>query len=302
MTPISQTLPAGFNLVAGGTFTPPAASRLASTSVAVDTFAMAARPITNGQWLQFARGLGDDRFVLLNHNKATGVTEIVRRGPTMSDAAGERVGGPWVHSGRIHQCGANVLLKIIDSPSAANKKIDRSYDNDDEPVMELSHYHALAYCMLKTMESGGKYLYDLPTELQCEFVATERGTIDYGRARPTLFGVTNKKNVRGDGSTHVIIWSDALPAYRLLPVGFQADIPVHLWLREALPLGMMKEEDAWRRRIIHEGVDANGQLDLVEGEKRLRHDNVWPEFNISYGLERSFIFTALQPVIRLAAE
>jgi len=180
-----MTLPVGYSPIPGGTFTPHGAG----AQVTVAPFGMARTPVTNAQYGALSQSLGEDRFVLLEHDFESGATSLVRRSATAEAPASDPAYTPEWHAfdkGDALIFGSQILLKMVDNPSAQFDEAIRLFSGSTHPALGLSYFHAKAWCLLKSLEDGGAYHYDLPTDVQYEYVASNRGTQEYGTETGTL--------------------------------------------------------------------------------------------------------------------
>ncbi|MFH1236067.1 MAG: SUMF1/EgtB/PvdO family nonheme iron enzyme [Parcubacteria group bacterium] len=237
MTSRALTLPAGYNAIPGGKFTPLAGSSLGSAPITVPPFGIARTPLTNAQWGASAQSLGQDCFVLLNHDWNTEVTELVRHGKTPEVAArGTTVlqGDINFNRGDVMFFGSWILLKIEDNPSAKYDEEGRIFSGAKQPVVGITYFHAKAWCLLKSLEEGGRYLYDLPTDAQYEYVASNGGAKEYGTETGTLFGADGRKLAHidecnnGRGATVAV---DDSRYEQVLPFGVQTMGNVWRWIQ-----------------------------------------------------------------------
>jgi len=162
---VIQTLPAGFGQIPSGTL----------HGVPVAAFGMKRTPVTNQEFGE----VGRNQFVLLDHNWSTGETKLQKSGESVEEV----VGGPAFvpeginfNQGDILILGSIILLKMVENPSAQYDEEKRVFSGENQPAVGITYFHAQAYCLLKTLESGGKVKYALPTDLQYEYVASEGGT------------------------------------------------------------------------------------------------------------------------------
>jgi formylglycine-generating enzyme required for sulfatase activity len=172
----ASMLPAGFNAITAGIFQ---GNRIAE-------FGFKATPVTNQEFGE----VGQDRFILLDHDWNTGETTLKKS----EKSAEEVVGGPAFVSGGIHfdqgtilVLGSMIVLKMVENPSAQFDEKKRIFSGANQPAVGISYFHAKAWCLLKTLESGGEFVYDLPTDAQYKYVASERGTKEYGTETGTLY-------------------------------------------------------------------------------------------------------------------
>lgn len=212
-------------------------STLGSAPITVTDFGMARTPCTNEQWSASAQNLGRDSFVLLNHNWNTGITKLVPRGRTAEAAAR----GPIILSedfnfdvGDVMFFGSRVLLKMEDNPSAKYDEEGRIFSGAKQPVVGITYFHAKAWCLLASLKEGGRYLYDLPTDAQYEYVASNGGTKEYGTETGTLFGADGRKLAHIDEYNNCRGTTVAVddPRYeQVLPFGVQTTGNVWRWIQ-----------------------------------------------------------------------
>jgi formylglycine-generating enzyme required for sulfatase activity len=235
------TAPAGFSMIPGGTFAPLTGSTLGTAPITVTPFAMAQTPITNAQWAAVTQGLGQDRFILLNHNWQTGVTSLAGRGQTIEQTFGGpvRVGNADIGKinfdhGDVIVFGSQILLKMTDNPSAQYDSEGRVFSRVNQPVVGITYFHAAAWCLFKTLMADDGFVYDLPTDAQFEYVASNGGTQEYGTEGGRLFGPDGRKLAHideyRDGKGTTVDVDD--PRYvQALPFGVQTTGNVWRWIR-----------------------------------------------------------------------
>lgn len=233
--------PAGFSMIPGGTFTPLAGSTLGQAPITVVPFAMAKTPVTNAQLAAVTQGLGQDRFVLLEYNWKTGITNLVGRGQTVEKTVGGPVRTADADIGRINFdhgdvviFGSQILIKMTDSPSAQYDSGGRVFSRVSQPVVGITHFHAKAWCLLKTLMANDGWCYDLPTDAQFECVASNGGTQEYGTEGGRIFGLDGRKLAHIDeyqnGRGTTVDVDD--PRYvQELPFGVQTTGNVWRWIR-----------------------------------------------------------------------
>ncbi|HEX5037941.1 MAG TPA: hypothetical protein VFX30_12350 [bacterium] len=168
---ISPTLPAGYSLIPAGL----------SKGVEIASFGFKQTPVTNQEY----GDMGRNQFVLLDHNWATGETRLKRRGQDIEEV----VGGPTFvtenfnfDKGDILTLGSIILLKMAEDPSPPPNEYGRIFSGANKPAVGVTYFHAKTWCLLKTLENGGEFVYDLPTEAQYlhQFVVSDRRTKKYG--------------------------------------------------------------------------------------------------------------------------
>ena len=228
----TPTLPAGFNPVQAGPFVAGAYN-----GQKVEAFNMKATPVTNAEYGALATSLGQDRFVLLKHDFQNGETTFVRNGATAEAAAAEVVFTPDdeinFDQGDVMIMGSMILVKMVDNPSVKYDKQKRIFSGADQPAVGVTYFHAKAWCLLKSLENGGEYKYDLPTDLQYEYVASDRGTKIYGTATGTLSKDGRKlahiDERNGENGTTVSVNDPRYVQY--LPFGIQTIGNVYRWIK-----------------------------------------------------------------------
>jgi len=217
----APVLPDGYSAIPGGTFTPDGASAPRT----VDPFGKKMTPVTNEEYGAVATSLGEDRFILLEHDWETGVTELFRRGSTPEVAVQGPVEVPeyiLFDQGDVIIFGSQILLKMVDNPSALYDERGIVFSGDYQPAIGVSYFHATAWCLLKSVQDP-KFNYRLPTDLEYEAVASNFGKCEYGtEACTSLYNESGIKlaHVDEDG------YSDArstVPIYSLLY--FNQDLP-----------------------------------------------------------------------------
>ncbi len=227
----TMALPVGVNIVQAGTFV---AGVHNGTPVAA--FGMKATPVTNAEYGALATGLAQDRFVLLEHDFEGGETKIVRKGATAETAAAGPVFTPDginFNQGDVMITGSMVLVKMVDNPSFQYDKKGRVFSGADQPAVGVTYFHAKAWCLLKSLENRGQYRYDLPTDLQYEYVASDRGTKEYGTETGTLSKDGRKlAHIDEDNGEKGTTVSVNDPRYtQTLPFGIQTTGNVYRWTK-----------------------------------------------------------------------
>ncbi|GEM_PF-4054877 len=164
-----KTLPAGFNPIPAGQvlYGPHKGEK-------IEAFGFKVTPVTNAEWRAAATRLGGDRYILLEHDwSVTGETKFLKKGKTAEEA----LGGPAYipeeikfDKGDVMVFGSFILVKMVDDPSAQYDEGNKIFSGAKQPVVGISYFHATAWCLLKTLESGGKFKYNLPTEAEYEYV------------------------------------------------------------------------------------------------------------------------------------
>lgn len=248
-TPLT-TLPAGYIKIPACTFTPLPGSTLGNSPVSVDAFFMARTPVTNGQYGELARSLGPRRFALLNHDFKSGATTLVNSGATAAELV------PAVSANDLKQTnfdrgavlilGSQILVKMVDAPSAKyddRRRTGRAFDAPrifsapDQPVIGVSYFHALAWCELMSLRSNGAHYFTLPTDVQYEYVASDRGTKRFGTETGRLWknGMRSSRklahvdeNNSGRGTTASVYYGRYT---QNLPFGIQTTGNVDRWTR-----------------------------------------------------------------------
>jgi len=195
-TSFVAALPIGYNFVPAGIFVD---GDLAGT--AVDGFGMKETPVTNKEWGQAVEGMGADTFVLLAHDWETGETKLRNTGSNIQTAMGGPVNEPVLKSlqglqfdqGDVAILGGQILLKMVANPSAQyDRKEDKNekgriFSGERQPVVGLTWFHAKVWCLLQTIRSAGEWLYDLPTDLQFFYVASDKGAKRHGTSTGQIF-------------------------------------------------------------------------------------------------------------------
>lgn len=220
-------LPEGFRTIAGGTF----------CNKLIEIFGFKETPVTNAEWRQDVRRmLGQDRFVLLHHDWNTGETRMEKRGKSVEEVVGGLASVPYgmnFDRGDVLILGSQILLKMVDQPSAKYDETGRVFSGDKQPVVGISYFHAKSWCLLKTEENEGWVKYDLPTDLQYAYVASNKGRNQYGTEAGTLF--QGKKKLAHahefqDGRGTTVDVDD--PRYiQSLPFGVQTTGNIFRWIR-----------------------------------------------------------------------
>jgi formylglycine-generating enzyme required for sulfatase activity len=235
-------LPPGFNLIPAGQFVAGAHS-----GEQIAAFGMKATPVTNAEFGE----VGRNRYVLLDHDWGTGETRLRRAGESVEEVAGpdlcfERVD---FDQGDILILGSTILLKMVENPSAQYDGEKRVFSGANQPAVGIAYFHAEAWCLLKSLESGGEYQYDLPTDLQYEYVASDRGTKKYGTETGTLHKGKRKLAHIGEYKGTTVAVDD--PRYE-----------------QDLPFGVQTTGNAWR--LIKFNPDFKRPNDIFVGPYGLR--------------------------------
>jgi len=219
---VASILPAGFNPITAGIF----------QGAEIASFGFKQTPVTNSEF----GAVGRNQFVLLDHDWNTGETKLKKSGKSLEEV----VGGPAFVSeginfdqGHILVLGSTILLKMVENPSAQYDEKKRVFGGANQPAVGITYFHAKAWCLLKTLESGGEFTYDLPTDAQYEYVASDRRTKEYGTETGALFKGKRKlahidKFKDGKGTTVAV--DD--PRYEQdLPFGVQTTGNVWRWIK-----------------------------------------------------------------------
>jgi len=197
-------------------------------------------PVTNAEWGTVARGLGQDRFVLLHHDSETGETRIEKQGKTAEELLPEELrsdaSGVQFDQGEVVVLGSLVLLKMVDNPSAQYNQGERVYSGADWPAVGVTYFHAVTWALLKSQQEGGRYKYDLPTDKEHEYVASNAGKCDFGTEACTSLYASDGRKL-----AHIGEWQDGQgritvsvndPKYdQRLPFGVQTTGNVWRWIR-----------------------------------------------------------------------
>ena len=88
-----------------------------------------------------AKGLGKDRYVLLEHDFEKGETKIVRKGATAEAAAAGPVytpGGTNFDQGDVMIMGSMILVKMVDNPSAQYDESERLFSGANQPAVGVT--------------------------------------------------------------------------------------------------------------------------------------------------------------------
>lgn len=188
------TFPTGYSAIPAGNF----------HGKHISAFGFKQTPVTNAEYGDLATNRKGDRFVLLHHDWNTGNTRLVKTGQTATEVVKgpvlnaevlefDKEGFPFMNSvdinfdqGDIMIFGTAILVKMVDNPSAKYDKQKKVFSGANQPAVGLTYFHAKAWCLLKTLESHGKFSYNLPTDARYEYVASDRGTKEYGTETGTL--------------------------------------------------------------------------------------------------------------------
>lgn len=216
-------LPAGYALIPGATF----------AWETFGDFGFKQTPVTNGEWGDRVRGLGEDRFILMQHDSGTGATEIFTQGKDPASILGDKRECNW-DGGDILVEGSLVLFKLLENPSLLfdERERGRIFSGERQPVL-VSFFESMAWCLLNTAASGGRLKYDLPTDAQYEYVASNGGTQEYGTSTGGLYGPNGEKLAyfdeyrEGHGTTIPV--DD--PRNSFAPMGVQVAGNVFRWTR-----------------------------------------------------------------------
>lgn len=256
----TPTLPAGFSQIPGGDF----------RGISIPSFGIKQTPVTNAEWRKTAQSLGPDRFLLLSHDPLTGKVSLVKKGKTPGSVVENLVSAASVNferSGIIYLnrddlkidaagnlalkesdelppleddlskiiSGSLILLKMVDDPSAQYDEERRVFSAARQPVVGITYFHAMAWCLLNTLQGRGEFEYDLPTDEQYHYVASDRGTKRYGTETGELFEEkTGRKlahideDLDGMGTTVAV---DDSRYRQKLPFGVQTTGNVNRWIR-----------------------------------------------------------------------
>ena len=249
---MTQTLPSGFLRVPEGSFIGGERS-----GQRIDAFAMKATPVTNHEWATVPDGLGSEPYVQLFHDWNTGGTrfeKFVERpdfsllqqldsSPAVVNDPGEgndidRL-GVWIY-------GSAILVKIIRDPSALFNRVELDggyyggpekspvsifFNGQQQPVIGGSYFHYKAWCLLKSQLSNGVFTYDLPTDEQYDYVASDRGT--------KRFGTETGDEKRGDKK---LIHAAEIPNDGRMTA--EVDAPDY---EQNFPFGIQTAGNVWRR-------------------------------------------------------
>lgn len=194
--------------------------------------------MTNAEWTDLAKGLGEDRYVLLRHDSNTGETRIERKGKTAEELLPEDLGaeakGIQFDQGGVMIEGSLVLLKMVDKPSAIYDEEGRSFSGLPQPVVGVTYFHTVTWALLKSHAEGGRYQYDLPTDGQQQYVSSNAGTCKYGTEACTSLFKGERKLAHidedNDGKGTTVAVND--PRYeQKLPFGVQTTGNVWRWVK-----------------------------------------------------------------------
>lgn len=222
-------LPSGYALIQGATF----------AGETFGDFGFKQTPETNGEWGDWVRGLGEDRFVLMHHDRNTGATQILSRGRDVKAVLGEELSPKqklnW-DAGDILVSGSLVLFKLVENPSQVFNEVKgkkkRIFSGERQPAL-ISFFESMAWCLLKTEASGGKLKYDAPTDAQYHYVASNNGTQEYGTSTGELETADGQKlaylGEYQDGQGTTISVDDSRNSYA--PMGVQVAGNVWRWTR-----------------------------------------------------------------------
>lgn len=236
----TPTLPVGFNPVPAGRFI--AGQRIGEEMAAFD---MKANPVTNAEYGAVAKSLGPDRYVLLRHDSKTGETILEKTGATVKSLGLTVDKKINFDKGEILVLGAAILVKMVDNPSAHYDEPEEKFifGGADQPAVSITYFHAKAWCLLKTRESQGKLKYDLPTDLQYEYVASDRGTKQYGTETGALTGQ--------DGRALAHIDSNDEPTVSVFDSRYT----------QKLPFGIQTTGNVWRLIRFNPQINAVNKLE-----------------------------------------
>lgn len=79
-------------------------------------------------------------------------------------------------AGNIAIQGTQVLVKLVDNPSMFYDALGHVFSGAMQPVIGVNYLHAHAWLLTQMLEMGSKLVFSLPTDLQYEYVASDRGT------------------------------------------------------------------------------------------------------------------------------
>lgn len=137
------------------------------------------------------------------------------------------------------------VLKMVDAPSVQYDQSGRVFSGENQPVVGVSYFHTEAWCLIQTSKSNGRFRYDLPTDTQYHYVASDRGTKEYGTETGTLFDKDGKKLAHIDEYNH--------------GRGTTVVVDDHRYVQK-LPFGVQTMGNVWRwikfnlREVGHHGV------------------------------------------------
>lgn len=220
---IAAWLPAGYALIPGATF----------AGETLGDFGFKQMPVTNGEWGDWVRTLGEDRFVLMHHDWNTGATKILHRGRDAEAVLGGKQERNW-NAGDILISGSLLLFRLLENPSQLfdEEEKARIFSEERQPAL-VSYFESMAWCLLKTAASGGRLTYDLPTDAQYEYVASNNGAQKYGTSTGDLLGpegqVVAYLGEYRDGRGMTISVDDLRNSF--VPMGVQATGNVWRWIR-----------------------------------------------------------------------
>ncbi len=211
-------------------------------------FGMKMTPVTNAEWQESLDVIaGPDRALLLEHDWQSGATQLLKQGPDYETL----MGGP-VLPGRSRYddqgsfnpsdliiFGAQILVRLENRPAFRYDEMNRRFSDPKQPVLGISYFHAKAWCLLSSLASEGQYQYDLPTDAQYHFVASEGGTKEYGTETGTVRDPAGRKlahldenpqNSRYHGMGSTVAVDDARYVQDL-PFQVQSTGNVFRWMR-----------------------------------------------------------------------
>lgn len=166
-------LPEGYMPIPGGEF----------EGQTLSPFAMKATPVTNAEWLQGVDG--KPRYVLLAENPNTLVISVVdatTRPPSFIMPITN------FDAGHIAKHGGQILVKLVDTPSAAFDVQGRVFSRVNQPVVGITYYHAQAWVL---SDASGRLM--LPTDVLQWAVASNFGKQPFGTATGRLFVGNGRK-------------------------------------------------------------------------------------------------------------
>ncbi len=217
--------PSGFQSIQGGKF----------NGKTVSPFVMKETPVTNAQWLQGIEG--QNRVVTLRCDPNSDIIQIedISSQPPASLS-------PTINldTGRIVVEGSQVLLKLVDNPSAFYDVGGRVFSEAAQPIINVTKYHVLTWLQVQKLWAAANGVYRLPTDLQFEFVASDGGAKLYATENGELYAADGRRLAHFDDRMTISVDD---PRYdQQLPYGVQAIGNVWRWTAfnplEECPNGM----------------------------------------------------------------
>lgn len=197
----------------------------------IGPFAFKRTPVTCGEWKDWVTSCGQNRFVAMFHKGSTGDT-LIEVGENPKAILGNSFSlknAPNWDTGEVMFQGPLVLFQLNESPASEYSKGERVFDRPNQPVVGVSWFHAMAYCLMNGTDS---YQLKLPTDVEYYYVSSNGGKQDYGTSTGGLYGPDGKKLAHideyKDGKGTTVDVDD--PRYPLGPFEVQTCGNVYRWI------------------------------------------------------------------------